>query len=75
MEAARRSGIAAMTLRRSYNCGILGHHAERLAEAGLHDFYRGDLARSMARDLQALVRDAGFGARLADLDALDALLA
>lgn len=35
VEAARSSGIAAMTLRRSYNCGILGHHAERLAEAGL----------------------------------------
>jgi len=24
-----------MTLHRSYNCGVLGHHAERLAEAGL----------------------------------------
>jgi (2R)-3-sulfolactate dehydrogenase (NADP+) len=33
--AAREVGIAAMTLRRSYNCGLLGHHAERLAEAGL----------------------------------------
>lgn len=35
VEAARTQGIAAMTLRRSYNCGILGHHAERIAEAGL----------------------------------------
>lgn len=34
-EAARRQGIAALTLHRSYNCGILGHHAERIAEAGL----------------------------------------
>jgi (2R)-3-sulfolactate dehydrogenase (NADP+) len=33
--AARETGIAAMALRRSYNCGVLGHHAERLAEAGL----------------------------------------
>jgi (2R)-3-sulfolactate dehydrogenase (NADP+) len=33
--AARACGIAAMTLHRSYNCGVLGHHAERLAEAGL----------------------------------------
>lgn len=35
VDAARNYGIAAMTLRRSYNCGILGHHAERIAEAGL----------------------------------------
>ena len=35
IEAARNCGIAAMTLHRSYNCGILGHHAERIAEAGL----------------------------------------
>jgi (2R)-3-sulfolactate dehydrogenase (NADP+) len=35
IEAARSFGIAALTLRRSYNCGVLGHHAERIAEAGL----------------------------------------
>lgn len=35
IEAARSCGIAAMTLHRSYNCGVLGHHAERLAEEGL----------------------------------------
>ena len=35
VEAARECGIAALTLRRSYNCGLLGHHAERIAEAGL----------------------------------------
>ncbi|MDX5351301.1 MAG: Ldh family oxidoreductase [Paracoccaceae bacterium] len=35
IESARGVGIAALTLRRSYNCGLLGHHAERLAEAGL----------------------------------------
>ena len=33
--AARTCGIAALTLHRSYNCGILGHHAERIAEEGL----------------------------------------
>lgn len=33
--AARDNGIAAMTVHRSYNCGVLGHHAERLAEDGL----------------------------------------
>jgi gamma-glutamyltranspeptidase len=45
---------------------------ERLASAGLDDFYRGDLARSMAADLQelgsplALEDFTGFSARLAD---------
>lgn len=34
-DAARTCGLSAMTLHRSYNCGVLGHHAERLAEAGL----------------------------------------
>lgn len=33
--AARQNGIAAMTVFNSYNCGVLGHHAERIAEAGL----------------------------------------
>lgn len=35
IDAARASGIAALTLHRSYNCGLLGHHAQRIAEAGL----------------------------------------
>ena len=35
VDAARSCGVAAMTLRRSYNCGILGHHAERIAKAGM----------------------------------------
>lgn len=35
VDAARSYGIAAMTLHHSYNCGILGHHAERIAETGL----------------------------------------
>jgi len=34
IEAAHQNGIAVMTLQRSYNCGILGHHAERIAELG-----------------------------------------
>ncbi|MCH8465779.1 MAG: Ldh family oxidoreductase, partial [Roseinatronobacter sp.] len=33
--AVREQGLAAMAVSRSYNCGVLGHHAERLAEAGL----------------------------------------
>lgn len=33
--AVREQGIAAMAIARSYNCGVLGHHAERLAESGL----------------------------------------
>lgn len=38
---------------------------ERLVSAGLDDFYRGDLARSLARDLEA----AGSPLRLSDLEA------
>lgn len=34
-EAARVAGVAAMTVHRSYNCGVLGHHAEDLAHEGL----------------------------------------
>lgn len=33
-KAARANGVAAMTVYNSYNCGVLGHHAERLAEDG-----------------------------------------
>lgn len=33
--AARQNGIAAMGLHRSYNCGVLGHHAEDIARAGM----------------------------------------
>ncbi|MCH2095185.1 MAG: Ldh family oxidoreductase [Rhodobacteraceae bacterium] len=32
---AKQQGIAALTLRNSYNCGVLGYHTARLAEAGL----------------------------------------
>jgi (2R)-3-sulfolactate dehydrogenase (NADP+) len=34
-QAAREGGVAAMTVHRSYNCGVLGHHAEDLAREGL----------------------------------------
>jgi (2R)-3-sulfolactate dehydrogenase (NADP+) len=34
-QAARDNGIAAMSVHNSYNCGVLGHHAERLACDGL----------------------------------------
>ena len=33
--AACKNGVAAMTIHNSYNCGVLGHHAERIAEDGL----------------------------------------
>lgn len=32
---ARSQGIALMTIRNSYNCGVLGYHTDRLARAGL----------------------------------------
>jgi len=35
IEVARDNGIACLAVRNSYNCGVLGHHAEALAEAGL----------------------------------------
>lgn len=34
-DAARHCGVSALSLHKSYNCGVLGHHAERLAEDGL----------------------------------------
>ena len=46
----------------------LGATLRRLAEAGLADFYRGDLARSIARDLAAM----GSPLALADLEAHEA---
>lgn len=33
--AVRAQGVAVLSLHNSYNCGVLGHHAERLAAAGL----------------------------------------
>ncbi len=35
LEAARENGIGIMTIHNSYNCGVLGHHAERMAEEGM----------------------------------------
>jgi (2R)-3-sulfolactate dehydrogenase (NADP+) len=32
---AMQQGIAALSIVRSYNCGVVGHHVERLAEQGL----------------------------------------
>ncbi|HWT98248.1 MAG TPA: Ldh family oxidoreductase, partial [Terriglobales bacterium] len=32
---ARSQGIAALAIRNSYNCGVLGYHTDRLAAAGL----------------------------------------
>ena len=33
--SAKNNGVAVMTVHNSYNCGVLGHHAKRLAEGGL----------------------------------------
>jgi len=33
--AAREQGVAALAIRNSYNCGVLGYHTYRLAQAGL----------------------------------------
>lgn len=33
--AVRECGIAALAVRNSYNCGVVGHHVERLAHDGL----------------------------------------
>jgi (2R)-3-sulfolactate dehydrogenase (NADP+) len=33
--AAREQAVAALAVRNSYNCGVLGHHVERLAAQGL----------------------------------------
>lgn len=35
---AREQGIAALSIRNSYNCGVLGHHTRRLAAEGLLAF-------------------------------------
>ncbi len=35
VDAARQQGTAVLTVNNSYNCGVLGHHAQRIAEAGL----------------------------------------
>ncbi|AZV77466.1 Ldh family oxidoreductase [Parasedimentitalea marina] len=32
---ARQQGVAALSIRNSYNCGVLGYHTNRLAESGL----------------------------------------
>jgi oxamate amidohydrolase len=47
----------------------LGNTLEQLARAGLDDYYRGDLARSMAADLEAV----GSPLRLSDLQAYRAM--
>ncbi len=33
--AAREQGVAVLAIRNSYNCGVLGYHTHRLAQAGL----------------------------------------
>lgn len=58
---AGRPPVAGERLRQERLAGTL----ERLAAAGLDDFYRGDVARSLAADLEA----AGSPLRLRDLEA------
>jgi (2R)-3-sulfolactate dehydrogenase (NADP+) len=33
--AAKEQGVAVLAITNSYNCGVVGHHVERLADAGL----------------------------------------
>jgi len=35
IESAKQNGCAAMSIRNSYNCGVLGFHSERIAQAGM----------------------------------------
>ena len=35
IEAARSQGVSALAIRNSYNCGALGYHTERIAQAAL----------------------------------------
>lgn len=35
VDAARANGVASLAIRNSYNCGVLGYHTERIAQAGL----------------------------------------
>lgn len=35
LDAARSQGVGVMSVFNSYNCGVLGHHAERIAEHGM----------------------------------------
>lgn len=35
LEVARTQGVAALAIRNSYNCGVLGYHTFRLAQAGM----------------------------------------
>ncbi|MEM1317471.1 MAG: Ldh family oxidoreductase, partial [Pseudomonadota bacterium] len=35
LDAARGQGVGVMSIFNSYNCGVLGHHAERIARDGL----------------------------------------
>ena len=35
IETARSQGVATLAINHSYNCGVLGYHTERIAEAGL----------------------------------------
>jgi gamma-glutamyltranspeptidase/glutathione hydrolase len=52
----------------SFKQTVLASTLRRLAEAGLSDFYRGDLARSIAKDLERL----GSPLTLSDLEAYSA---
>lgn len=47
-EMARANGIAAAAFVRSHHCGVVGHHVERLAEAGLVSFMFANTPEAMA---------------------------
>ena len=35
IDTAKEAGVAAMSVRNSYNCGVVGYHVERIAQAGM----------------------------------------
>lgn len=45
---ARKNGIAAVAFHNSHHCGVLGHHVEKLAEAGLIALVMGNTPQAMA---------------------------
>ncbi|MHA1164616.1 MAG: Ldh family oxidoreductase [Alphaproteobacteria bacterium] len=45
---ARTNGIAAVAFHNSHHCGVLGHHVEKIAEAGLIALLMGNTPQAMA---------------------------
>jgi len=45
---ARANGVAAVAFHNSHHCGVLGHHVERIADAGLIALVMGNTPQAMA---------------------------